>query len=107
MNRTHYFLTAFMMIAAATARGGEKHGPVEALLPKKLAPDVYVLCASHRFGSAPVGWVAFRDESTLIDCPHPDYLPKILAGIESTTGKPLKRVILTHSRQSQLDLNQA
>ena len=92
-----------MMIVAATARGGEEQGRVEALLPKKLAPDVHVLCASHRFGSATVGWVTFRDESILIDCPHPDYLPKILAGIESTTGKPLKRVILTHSRPSQLE----
>ena len=78
----------------------------EALLPKELAPDVHVLCASHRFGSATVGWITFGDESILIDCPHPDYLPKILAKIESTTGKPLKRVILTHSRQSQLEAAQ-
>ena len=106
MNRTGCFLTAFMMTVAATARGGEKHSPVEALLPKKLAPDVHVLCASHRFGSATVGWVTSRDGSTLIDCPHPDDLPKILAGIKSTTGKPLKRVVLTHSRQSQLEAAQ-
>ncbi len=106
MNRTGCFLTAFIMIVATTARGGEKQSPIEALLPKELAPDVHVLCASHRFGSATVGWVTFGDESILIDCPHPDYLPKILARIESTTGKPLKRVILTHSRQSQLEAAQ-
>ncbi|MHB0960327.1 MAG: ThuA domain-containing protein [Pirellulaceae bacterium] len=80
--------------------------PIEALLPKELAPDVHVLCASHRFGSATVGWVTLSNESILIDCPHPDYLPKILAQIESTTGKPLKRVILTHSRPSQLEAAQ-
>ena len=98
MNRTGCFLTAFMMIVATTARGGEEQSPIEALLPKELAPDVHVLCASHHFGSATVGWVTLTDESILIDCPHPDYLPKILAKIESTTGKPLKRVILTHSQ---------
>jgi type 1 glutamine amidotransferase/glyoxylase-like metal-dependent hydrolase (beta-lactamase superfamily II) len=92
-----------MMMLAATARGGEEQGRVEALLPKKLAPDVHVLCASHRFGSATVGWITLREESILIDCPHPDYLPRILGAIESTTGKPLKRVILTHSRPSQLE----
>ena len=103
MNRTGYFLTVLMMLVATTARADEKQSPVEALLPKELAPDVHVLCASHRFGSATVGWVTCGDESILIDCPHPDYLPKIVARIESTTGKPLKWVILTHSRQSQLE----
>ena len=106
MNRTGCSFAAFMMIVATTARGGEEQSPVEALLPKELAPDVHVLCASHHFGSATVGWVTLRDESILIDCPHPDYMPKILARIESTTGKPLKRVILTHSRQSQLEAAQ-
>jgi type 1 glutamine amidotransferase/glyoxylase-like metal-dependent hydrolase (beta-lactamase superfamily II) len=111
MNRTGCFLTAFIMVVATTARSGERQRReadlnrevAEALLPQEVAPDVHVLCASHRFRSATVGWVTFGDESILIDCPHPDYLPKILAKIESTTGSPLKRVILTHSRQSQLD----
>ncbi len=110
MNRAGCFLAAFLMIVATMARSGERQrreadlnrGVAEALLPKELAPDVHVLCASHRFGSATVGWVTLGDESILIDCPHPGYLPKILARIESTTGKPLRRVILTHSRQSQL-----
>ena len=106
MNRTGCITAAFMMIVATTARGGEEQRPNEALLPRELAPDVHVLCASHHFGSATVGWVTFGDESILIDCPHPDYLPKILAAIESTTKKPLKRVILTHSRQSQLEAAQ-
>ena len=96
-----------LMIVVATTRAGEDPGPVGALLPKRLAPDVHVLCASDRFGSATVGWVTFRDETVLIDCPHPDYLPKILKGIDSTTGKPLKRLILTHSRPSQLKVAQA
>ena len=49
-----------LMIVVATARAGEDPGPVGALLPKRLAPDVHVLCASDRFGSATVGWVTFR-----------------------------------------------
>ena len=106
MNRTGCSLTAFVVIVATMARGGEERSPVAALLPNELAPDVHVLCASHRFGSATVGWVTLSDESILIDCPHPDYVPEILARIESTTGKPLKRVILTHSRQSQLEAAQ-
>lgn len=106
MNRTGCIFAAFIMFVATTARGGDKQSPREALSPRELAPDVHVLCASHRFGSATVGWVTLRDESILIDCPHPDYLPKILAMIESTTGKPLKRVILTHSRQPQLEAAQ-
>ena len=106
MNRTDCFWTVFIMLAATAASSGEEPSSVEALLPKELAPDVHVLCASHHFGSATVGWVTFTNESILIDCPHPDYLPKILAKIESTTGKPLQRVILTHSRQSQLDAAQ-
>ena len=102
MNGTGCFLTSLVLIVATTARGDEKQGPVEALLPQELAPDVHVLCASHHFGSATVGWVTFGDESILIDCPHPDLLPKIQAKIASTTGRPLTRVILTHSRPSQL-----
>ena len=114
MNRTGCFLTAFILIVAATANSGERQrrkadlnrGVAEALLPNELAPNVHVLCASHRFKSATVGWVTLGEESILIDCPHPDYLSKILARIESTTGKPLKRVILTHSRESQLEAAQ-
>ncbi len=102
MDRIRCFWTAFIVIAATAASSGEEPRSAEALLPKELAPDVHVLCAPHRFGSATVGWVALANETILIDCPHPDYLPKILARIESTTGKPLKRVVLTHSRQSQL-----
>jgi type 1 glutamine amidotransferase len=94
------------MAVATTAGGDEEQAPADALLPQELAPDVHVLCASHRFGSATVGWVTFPGESILIDCPHPDYLPKILAGIASTTGLPVKRVILTHSRPSQLEAAQ-
>lgn len=79
----------------------------EALLPQKLADDVYALCTSHRFGSATVGWIALEGESVLVDCPHPDALPKVLAKIESTTGRPLKQAVLTHSRESQLDAARA
>jgi type 1 glutamine amidotransferase len=97
------FFAASLLIVVTTARAGEAPGPSGALLPKRLAPDVHVLCSSHRFGSATVGWVTFREEAVLIDCPHPDSLPKILTGIESTTDKPLKRLVLTHSRPSQLE----
>jgi glyoxylase-like metal-dependent hydrolase (beta-lactamase superfamily II) len=98
----NYTLTLVLFVAT-TAGAGEDLGPVGALLPKRLAPDAHVLCTSHRFGSATVGWITFRGEAVLIDCPHPDSLPKILAGIEGTTGKPLRRLILTHSRPSQLE----
>src|SRR4051812_6326704 len=98
-----YSVPLYLMIAVTTAGAGEGPGPVGALLPMRLAPDVHVLCASDRFGSATVGWVTFREETILIDCPHPDYLPKVLNGIVSTTGKPLKRLILTHPRPSQLE----
>src|SRR4051794_20229997 len=97
------FLGASLLMVVATAGAGEEPGPVGALLPRRLAPDVHVLCASHRFGSATVGWVTLGEEAVLIDCPHPDYLPKVLAGIESTTGRPLKRLVLTHARPFQLE----
>ena len=114
MNQMSYLVTVVLMILATTARSGERQRGeaernrerAEALLPQELAPDVHVLCASHRFGSATVGWVTCGDESILIDCPHPSFLAKVLDKIESTTGKPLTRVILTHSRQSQLDTAQ-
>ena len=114
MNRMSYLVMAVVIIVATTAKSGERqkreidsHSKVaEALLPQELAEDVYVLCTSHRFGSATVGWIAFESESILVDCPHPGFLAKMLDKIESTTGKPLKQVILTHSRQAQLDAAQ-
>jgi glyoxylase-like metal-dependent hydrolase (beta-lactamase superfamily II)/type 1 glutamine amidotransferase len=106
MNRFTCIVMACLVAVAAIACGGETQPSTEALLPIVVAPDVYVLCASHQFGSATVGWVTFHDETILIDCPRPDYLPKILAQIESTSGKPLRRAILTHSRPSQLDAAQ-
>ncbi len=104
MNRTGYLLTAFIMIVATTAREVAKNE----VLSKHFAPDVHVLCRSHHFGWATVGWVTLRDESILIDCPHPTICPKILARIEIQTGKPLKRVVLdAHSRRkSQLEAAQ-
>ena len=102
MNRKECFLTVSLLILIATGHASEK-SKVESLLPQELAPDVHILCSSKRIGSATVGWITFEGESILVDCPHPDYLPKVVAKIESTTNKPLKRVILTHSRKSQLD----
>jgi type 1 glutamine amidotransferase/glyoxylase-like metal-dependent hydrolase (beta-lactamase superfamily II) len=103
MKLSIFTFLASLMFVAVMAEAGEGPGSIGALLPMRLAPDVHVLCASDRFGSATVGWVTFREETLLIDCPHPDYLPKVLNGIESTTGRPLKRLILTHSRPSQLE----
>jgi type 1 glutamine amidotransferase len=71
-----------------------------AVLPhrEQLAPGVYAAGFADRYHSANCGWVALSDQTLLIDLPQGMPVPEFLALIASTTGKPARTVVLTHTQ---------
>src|SRR5262249_12311208 len=56
--------------------------PAAASPARELAPGVYVLGSSDRYGSANMGFVVFDDHVLLVGAPHPDLVPRWLAEAE-------------------------
>lgn len=70
---------------------------------RELAPGVYAMGFSARYGSANVGWIVSDDHVTLIGMPHRELVDRVFAGVEKTTHKPVREVVLTHVRQAEAD----
>jgi type 1 glutamine amidotransferase len=71
-----------------------------AVLPhrEQLAPGVYVAGFGDRYRSANCGWVALAEETLLIDLPRGIPATEFLALVDSTTHKPARTVVLTHTQ---------
>lgn len=67
-----------------------------ALTVQELAPGLYVLGSSDRFGSANVGWVIQDDNVLLIGAPHSEIVKRALVEIRKQSDKPVREVIFTH-----------
>jgi type 1 glutamine amidotransferase len=63
---------------------------------EEIAPGVFVAGFADRYHSANCGWVALADETLLVDLPRGMDVTEFLKLVGTTTGKPAKRVALTH-----------
>jgi type 1 glutamine amidotransferase len=79
------------------------------LLPhrEQLAPGVYVAGFSDRYYSANCGWVALGEETLLIDLPHGIPVLEFLSLVASSTGKPVRTLVLTHVREGDIPIVQS
>src|SRR5690348_2968424 len=100
--RAYCMLIGLLLFVPPAARASDR-----ALTARELAPGIYALGSSHRFGSANVGWVIFEDHVTLIGAPHPDFVTECIAQIRKTTDKPIHGAILTHVGQGEKKAAQA
>jgi type 1 glutamine amidotransferase len=71
-----------------------------AVLPHRdqLAPGVYAAGFSDRHHTANCGWVALGEETLLIDLPRGIPVSEFLALVTTSTGKPARTLVLTHSQ---------
>src|SRR5262245_42111073 len=69
--------------------------PAAASPARELAPGVYVLGSSDRYGSANMGFVVFDDHVLLVGAPHPDLVARCLTEVERMApGKPVRRAVM-------------
>src|SRR5436305_677556 len=66
--------------------------PSIAIAPRELAPGVYALGSSQRFGGANVGWVVGEDRVVLIGAPDPDGRPGGRVGRGAGDPRPAREV---------------
>jgi glyoxylase-like metal-dependent hydrolase (beta-lactamase superfamily II) len=71
--------------------------------PREVAPGVYCIGSSARFGSANIGWVVLDDHVVLIGAPAPELVKRALAQAEAVTKKPVRRAVLTHVRSGEAE----
>ena len=83
-------------VLAAALQSGSSAQPQ--LLPhrQQLAAGVHAAGFSHQFGNSNCGWVALGDHTLLVDLPRGTPVPEFLAHVSKATGKPAKRLVLTH-----------
>jgi hypothetical protein len=72
------------------------------LLPhrKQLAAGVHAAGFSQQFGNSNCGWIALGDHTLLVDLPRGTPVPEFLSHVSKVTGKPAKRLVLTHLREN-------
>ncbi len=90
-----YFLTLISLSLGAAQAAVE---PTPSL---QLAPGVYALPSSDRFGSANLGWVVFADHVILVGAPHPELVARCLDEVEAREKKPVRGAVLTHLRAGE------
>jgi type 1 glutamine amidotransferase len=68
------------------------------LLPheEQVAEGVFAAGFAHRHENANCGWVALGESTLLVDLPRGVSVPKFLAHVTRTTGKPARRLALTN-----------
>lgn len=71
----------------------------EPLLPRELAPGVFVLESSQRFGATNQGWVVLDDRVILIDTPYRVHPGDLVDWIGREYGKPVTTLVVTQLRQ--------
>ena len=81
--------------------------PADLPSSREIAPGVYTLGFSARYGSVNVGWVEFDDHVLLIGLPHPELIDRIFTEVKKTTHKPVREVVLTHIRKGEVEAAEA
>jgi type 1 glutamine amidotransferase len=83
---------------AAPVKESRRRPVSSRLLPHlaELAPGVFVAGFADRFGDANCGLVALRDATLLVDLPHGVDIPAFLKEVVRLTGKPVRKLALTH-----------
>jgi type 1 glutamine amidotransferase/glyoxylase-like metal-dependent hydrolase (beta-lactamase superfamily II) len=93
----HNYLIPLFLTAAAAADGEDPLGL------RELAPGVFCMGSSARYGSANMGWVVLDDQVVLIGVPHPNLVNRALVEVEKITRKPVRAAVLTHVRRGEVD----
>jgi type 1 glutamine amidotransferase len=80
-----------------------------AVLPhrEQIAPGVHVAGFADRYRSANCGWVALAGETVLVDLPRGIHVPEFLAEVASTTGKPVRTLVLTNIQDGDTKIIQS
>ena len=86
-------------VLAASLQSGSSAQPQ--LLPhrQQMAAGVHAAGFSHQFGNSNCGWIALGDHTLLVDLPRGTPVPEFLSHVSKVTGKPAKRLVLTHLRE--------
>jgi type 1 glutamine amidotransferase len=74
---------------------------------QELAPGVYVLGSSQKFGAANVGWVVLDEHVLLIGVPHAERLADCLAEVARVSDRPVQSAIVLQVRSGDLESSRA
>ena len=88
-------LLMLSLVLAGSASGAERG---KQMLPhrEELASGVHVAGFSYQYGNANCGWIELEDHVLLVDLPRGTPVSNFLDQVAKETGKPVKRLVLTH-----------
>ena len=73
------------------------------LSPSEIAPGVFVLPSSSKFGSTNQGWVVLEDRIILIGVPQRERLAQLLDQIRGGGSKPITTAIILQSGKDEIE----